>query len=147
MLAAMILIDTNVISELMRPKPASTVLDWFGRQDAAALYFSAVGEAELRRGAVILPEGKRRDRLMSEIDAMVGEDFAGRVLPFDSAAARAFASIFADRRAEGKPISFPDCQIAAIARAHGTAMATRNVADFEGCGVDVIDPWQHPEGG
>ncbi len=142
----MILIDTNVISELMRSNPASAVLDWFGRQDAAALHLSAVGEAELRRGAEILPGGKRRDRLIAEIDAMVGEDFAGRVLPFDSAAAQAFAGIFADRRAAGRPISFPDCQIAAIARAHGAAMATRNVGDFEGCRVEVIDPWQHAGG-
>lgn len=147
MQAAMILIDTNVISELMRSKPAPAVLDWFGHQDAAALHLSAVGEAELRRGAVILPEGKRRERLIAEIDSMVGEDFAGRVLPFDSAAAKAFADILADRRAAGRPISFPDCQIAAIARACGAAMATRNVGDFAGCGVEVIDPWQHSEGG
>jgi len=143
----MILIDTNVISELMRAKPASAVLDWFGCQDAAALYLSAVGEAELWRGAVILPEGKRRDRLIAEIGAMVSEDFAGRVLPFDSAAAKAFAGIFADRRAAGRPISFPDCQIAAIARARGAALATRNTGDFDGCGVAVIDPWQHLEDG
>lgn len=137
----MILIDTNVISELMRPNPAPAVLAWFGGQDATALHLSAVGEAELRRGAAILPDGKRRDRLIAEIDAMIAEDFAGRVLPFDSAAAAAFAVIFVDRRAAGRPISFPDCQIAATARARGAAMATRNVADFEGCGVQVIDPW------
>ena len=137
----MILIDTNVISELMRPHPAPAVLAWFGEQDATALHLSAVGEAELRRGAAILPEGKRRDRLIAEIDAMIAEDLAGRVLPFDSAAAAAFAAIVVDRRAAGRPISFPDCQIAATARANGAAMATRNVADFEGCGVEVIDPW------
>jgi len=139
----MILIDTNVISELMRPDPAPAVLVWFGGEDASALYLSAVGEAELRRGAAILPDGERRERLIAEIDAMITEDFAGRVLPFDSSAAVAFAAIFLDRRAAGRPISFPDCQIAATARAHGAAMATRNVADFEGCGVEVIDPWTH----
>ena len=137
----MILIDTNVISELMRPNPASVVLAWFGGQDAMALHLSAVGEAELRRGAAILPGGKRRDRLIAEIDAMIEEDFAGRVLPFDSAAAVAFAAIYLDRRNAGRPISVPDCQIAATARAHGAAMATRNVADFEGCGVEVVNPW------
>jgi len=142
----MILIDTNVISELMRSSPAPAILDWFGRRDARALHFSAVGEAELRRGAAILPEGKRRDRLIAEIDAMVAEDFAGRVLPFDSAAAVGFAAIFADRRAAGRPISQLNSQIAAIARAHGAAMATRNVGDFAGCGVEVIDPW-HNGGG
>lgn len=139
----MILIDTNVISELMRSTPAATVLEWFGRQDARTLYFSAVGEAELRRGVAILPAGRRRDHLLSEIDGMIKEDFVGRVLPFDSAAAVAFAAIFADRRTAGRPISFPDCQIAAIARANGAAISTRNTSDFEGCGVKVIDPWRN----
>ncbi|MCG5496914.1 type II toxin-antitoxin system VapC family toxin [Ectothiorhodospira variabilis] len=139
----MILIDTNVISELMRPNPAPAVLAWFGVQDAAVLHISAVGEAELRRGAAVMSEGKRRSRLIAEIDAMITEDFAGRVLPFDSVAAQAFATIFVDRRAAGRPISFPDCQIAATARAHGAAIATRNVTDFTGCGVEVIDPWKH----
>ena len=83
----MILIDTNVISELMRPRPDPVVLDWFGQQTPTDLHLSAVGEAELRRGAAILPEGRRRERLIAAIDAMVSEDFAGRVLPFDSAAA------------------------------------------------------------
>lgn len=142
----MLLIDTNVISELMRPDPAPAVLEWFGRQNAADLHLSAVGEAELRRGAALLPAGKRRDRLMAEIDAMVLEDFAGRVLPFDSAAAVAFAAIFVERRAAGQPISFPDCQIAATARAHGAAIVTRNVSDFEGCGIRVINPWTSPAG-
>ena len=141
----MILVDTNVISELMRPSPAPSVIAWFGVQDARKLHLSAVSEAELRRGAAILPAGRRRDRLMAGIDAMIAEDFAGRVLPFDSAAAVAFAAIFTDRRKAGRPIGFPDCQIAATARAHGAAMATRNVADFEGCGVEVIDPWTHQE--
>ena len=140
----MILIDTNVISELMRAKPAPAVLDWFGRQDAADLHLSAVGEAELRRGAAILPAGRRRDRLIAEIDAMVAEDFAGRVLPFDSAAAVAFAAIFAERRAAGRPISQFDCQIAAVARTHGAAIATRNTGDFADCGIAVIDPWHDP---
>ena len=142
----MILLDTNVISELMRPAPAPTVLAWFGGKDASALYLSAVGEAELRRGAAILPDGKRRDRLVSEIDAMIMEDFAGRVLPFDSAAAVAFATIFVARRAAGHPISFPDCQIAATARAHGAAVATRNTVDFDGCGIEVVNPWTHSAG-
>ena len=137
----MILIDTNVISELMRPTPAPQVLAWFAGRSAATLYLSAVCEAELRRGAMLLPEGRRRQSLLSEINAMIAEDFADRVLPFDSAATVAFAGIFVDRNNAGRPISFPDCQIAATARSHGAAVATRNVADFEGCGVEVIDPW------
>jgi predicted nucleic acid-binding protein len=136
-----ILIDTNVISELMRPDPAPAVLAWFGEYDASALYLSAVGEGELRRGAVILPHGRRRRQLLDAIDAMIAEDFAGRVMPFDSKAAVAFADVFAARQRAGRPISFP-----ATARAHGAALATRNVADFEGCGITVIDPW-HATGG
>jgi toxin FitB len=123
------------------------VLDWFGRQGAGGLHLSAVGEAEWSHGAVIRPEGKRRERLIAEIDAMVSEDFAGRVLSFDSAAAKAFADIFAERRAPERSISFADCQIAAIARACGAAVATRYVGDFAGCGIQVIDPWQHPGDG
>ena len=142
----MILIDTNVISELMRPEPSPAVLAWFGQQTAADLHLSAVVEAELRRGAAALPAGRRRERLIVEIDAMISEDFAGRVLPFDSAAAVAFAAIFVNRQSAGRPISFPDCQIAATARAYGAVMATRNVADFEGCGIEVADPWQTEAG-
>lgn len=140
----MILIDTNVISELMRPEPSPVVLAWFGRQAATNLYLSAVVEAELRRGAAVLPVGKRRKRLIEVINAMISEDFAGRVLPFDSAAAVAFAAVFVDRLTAGRPISFPDCQIAATARTYGAVLATRNVADFAGCGIEVVDPW-HPE--
>ncbi len=139
----MIVIDTNVISEVMRAQPAPEVLAWFGAQEARMLYLSAVGEAELRRGAAILPPGQRRDLLVTQIDAMINEDFSGRVLPFDSAAARAFAAIGSDRRGVGHPIAFADCQIAATARVHGATLATRNVADFEGCGVEVINPWNY----
>lgn len=137
----MLLIDTNVISELMRPDPATAVLDWFGQQDAADLHLSAVGEAELRRGAALLQAGKRRNRLTTGIDAMIREDFAGGVLPFDSAATLAFAAIFVERRAAGQPISFSNCQIAATACAHEAAIVTRNVSDFEGCVIRVINPW------
>ena len=142
----MILLDTNVVSELMRPAPAGAVLAWFTAQDAADLYLSAIGEAELRRGAALLPAGKRRDHLMAMIDAMIAEDFAGRILPFDSNAAQAFVLVFLERRAAGRPISFADGQIAATARAQGAAIATRNTADFAGCGIAVIDPWMHQQG-
>ncbi|MCA3337286.1 MAG: type II toxin-antitoxin system VapC family toxin [Roseomonas sp.] len=142
----MILLDTNVVSELMRPAPSEAVLAWFAAQDAADLYLSAIGEAELRRGAAMLPAGKRRAQLMAAIDAMIAEDFAGRILPFDSAAAPAFVLVFLARRAAGHPISFADGQIAATARARGAAIATRNTADFAGCGIAVIDPWAHQQG-
>jgi len=137
----MILLDTNVISELMRVEPAQIVLDWFGKHDAGDLFISAVTEAELRTGVAILPDGQRRDRLQLAIDAMIDQDFQGRVLPFDSLAAKAYAEIAAQRRATGRPIAEADCQIAGIARATDAPIATRNVKDFDGCGVRVINPW------
>jgi toxin FitB len=137
----MILIDTNVVSELMRSSPAPKVLDWFGIQDTPNLFLSAVSEAELRAGAAYLPAGRRRDRLTAAIDGMLAEDFGGRILPFDSAAAKSYAVVAAARRAAGQPIAEADCQIAAIALARGAAVATRNVIDFLGCGVEIIDPW------
>lgn len=137
----MILLDTNVISELMRSEPAQAVLDWFGKHDAADLCISAVTEAELRTGVAILPDGQRRDRLQAAIDAMIDLDFQARILPFDSPAAKAYAEIAAQRRAAGRPIAEADCQIAAIARATNAPVATRNVKDFDGCGIRLINPW------
>ena len=137
----MILLDTNVISELMRTEPAQIVLDWFGDHDSGDLFISAVTEAELRTGVAILPDGQRRDRLQLAIDAMIYQDFQGRVLPFDSLAAKAYAEIAAQRRAAGHPIAEADCQIAAIARASDAPIAARNVKDFDGCGIRVINPW------
>jgi len=143
----MIVLDTNVVSELLRPVPEPRVEAWLAAQNGPDVHLTAVSEAELRRGVCMLPAGRRQAALADAIEAILKRDFAGRILPFDSTAAVAFAAIFGDRRKAGRPISFPDCQIAATVRAHGAAMATRNVADFEGCGVEVIDPWQHPEGG
>ena len=137
----MILLDTNVISELMRIEPSQIVLDWFGTHEAVNFFISAVTEAELRTGVAILPEGQRRDRLQLAIDAMIDQDFQGRVLPFGSPAARAYAEIAAQRRASGRPIAEADCQIAAIARAMDAPIATRNVKDFDGCGIRIINPW------
>jgi predicted nucleic acid-binding protein len=138
----MIVLDTNVISELLRPAPSATVEAWLAAQDGAEVYFTAVGEAELRQGIALLPQGKRRASLSKAVEAMLEEDFRNRILPFDRAAARAYASITAERRAAGRPISQFDCQIAAIARSRQAAVATRNTADFSGCGIEVIDPWQ-----
>ncbi len=138
----MILLDTNVISELLRPAPAPRVEAWLGAQNGSDVHLSAVSEAELRLGVALLPAGSRRAALAGAMDAILDEDFRGRILPFDSAAARAYATIVAERRSEGRPIGQFDAQIAAIARAHGATVATRNVRDFEGCGVDLIDPWQ-----
>lgn len=137
----MIVLDTNVVSELLRPKPAGQVETWLSEQDGAWIFFTAVGEAELRHSVSILPAGKRRTALIVAIEAILEEDFRDRVLPFDRRAARAYAQIAAERRAAGRPISQFDCQIAAIARAHGASVATRNIGDYEGCGIQVLNPW------
>ncbi len=138
----MIVLDTNVVSELLRPAPTQLVEAWLAAQDGATVYFTAVGEAELRHGVAILPAGRRRAALAKAIEDMLDEDFHDRILSFDRAAAQAYAAIAAERRAAGRPISQFDCQIAAIARAHEAAVATRNTGDYEGCGIDVIDPWR-----
>ncbi len=105
------------------------------------MFLSAVSEAELLYGVAIMPAGQRRDALETEVEAMLREIFAGRVLPFDSDAARAYAEIAASCRAAGRPISQSDGQIAAIARSRGMAVATRNIRHFEDMAVDLIDPW------
>jgi len=142
----MILLDTNIVSELMRPAPAAAVEQWLADQPEAALLISAITEAELRFGAKIMAAGKRQAALVAEIDGMLAEDFGGRILPLDSPAAVAFAEIAAQRRQAGRPISQADAQIAAIARSRRASIATRNVSDFEGCGVEVIDPWRADPG-
>jgi predicted nucleic acid-binding protein len=137
----MILLDTNVVSELMRLSTDSSVEAWVAGHPAEDLFFSAVGEAELRYGAAIMPAGRRRDTLVSDIEAMLRAAFENRILPFDRDEARAYADIAAMRRFAGRPVAPPDCQIAAIARTRGMAVATRNVRDFEDMGLAVIDPW------
>ena len=141
----MILLDTNVVSELMRGTPEPAVVAWLDAQEASAVYISVVTEAELRYGVAILPEGRRRTRLAAELDTTLEEEIGRRVLPFDRAAARSFAAIGAARRAAGMPISHADCQIAAIARSRGARVVTRNDGHFEQCGIEVINPWPAPD--
>ncbi len=137
----MIVLDTNVVSELMRKAPDPAVVAWALGNATEDLFFSAIGEAELRYGAAIAPPGRRRNTLLSDIEATLREAFENRILPFDSGAARAYAEIVSTRRAAGRPVSQLDSQIAAVARSRGMAIATRNVRDFEGAGVAVVDPW------
>lgn len=140
----MIVLDTNVVSEILRTSPEPRVETWLAAQASADVYLSSVSEAELRFGVAAMPPGRRRDALAAVMDDILREDFRDRILPFDSPATIAYAAIAADRRAAGRPITPFDCQIAAIARVHGAVVATRNVRDFEGCGIELIDPWQSP---
>ena len=137
----MFVIDTNVASELMRPEPAPTVAAWITERNAEELFLTAVSEAELLYGVAIMPAGRRRNTLETTMARWLDLGFAERILPFDSAAARAYAEIAAGRRRAGRPIGEADCQIAAISRSRGAVLVTRNVRDFEDTGVDVVDPW------
>lgn len=137
----MIVLDTNVLSELMRRRPAARVVGWVDEQDASALAITAVTVAELLYGVARLAAGARKTELAVAVDALVREDFAGRVLPFDVGAATHYAELVAERERQGRPISVSDGQIAGICRHHDVALATRNVRDFEAGGVALIDPW------
>jgi predicted nucleic acid-binding protein len=138
----MIVIDTNVISELMRPEPDPPVLEWSRHVAATLPVTTTVSEAELRFGVLRLPSGRRRDALQAVLEQLLGGLLAGRILPFDRQAATEYASFAAARQAVGRPVPTNDAMIAAIARAHGaTAIATRNLRDFEGSGVALVDPW------
>ena len=136
----MIVLDTNVLSEMMRPDPDSTVAGYTSAQSASGLYTTTVNQAEILYGIRLLPSTKRRSRPETAIGEMFAADFAGRVLPFDHAAAQAYAEIAAARRRAGRPIAQFDAQIAAIAWSRDAGVATWNVADFEGCGISVTDP-------
>jgi len=136
----MIVVDTNVASELMRPSPSAEVRTWVRARNARELCTTAVTVAEIRYGIERLPSGRRKEALRAaavEIFGMFGE----QVLPFDAAAAEHYALVVSHRDGLGLPIDGFDAQIAAICRARGAALATRNLADFRETGVDVIDPW------
>ena len=137
----MIVVDTNVISELMRSEPAPAVLGWVNARAAASLFVTSITQAEILHGILLLPKGKRRDDLAAAAGEIFERDFAGRVLPFDSDAARRYATIVIARRRKGRPISAFDAQIAAIAAVSDADLATRNVDDFEGCGLSIVNPW------
>lgn len=136
-----VLLDTNVVSELIRKAPDPAVEAWVAGHPLEDLYFSAVGEAELRYGAAILSAGRRRETLIADIERMLRDAFENRILPFDRKAAHAYADVAAKRRSAGHPITPADCQIAAIARSRNIVVATRNVRDFKEIGVEVVNPW------
>ena len=137
----MIILDTNVVSELMKPAPADRVIRWVASQTAVSLYTTSITYAKILHGILLLPAGKRRKKFEQAAEMMFDEDFAGRILPFGSDGAAFYAEVVTERHRRGRPISQFDAQIAAIARATGAGLATRNVSDFDHCGIDVVDPW------
>lgn len=138
----MTVLDTNVISELMKATVAPAVFGWISRQPPSDLFVSTVTMAEVLYGIELLPKGRRRAALLREAEMVFTTRFAGRILVFDELAARMFGSIVAVRRLQGRPIGIPDGQIAAIARSHQATLATRDTDDFEGCGVRLVNPWE-----
>ena len=134
----MIILDTNVISELMRIRPEPAVVNWLARNGTDSLYTTAITRAEILAGIAVLPEGKRRRELESSAARAFAEGFITKILPFDQEAAPHFAAVIAARRGNEK---IADAMIAAIARLHGAAVATRDVKDFTDCGIVVRDPW------
>lgn len=136
----MILLDTNVVSEAMKPEPHTSVRDWLDAQAAETLFLSSVTVAELMFGIGALPKGKRKDRLATTLDGVM-ELFEPRILPFDTQAARRYADLAVKARKAGKGFPTPDGYIAAIAAAHGFAVASRDTAAFAAAGLTVIDPW------
>jgi hypothetical protein len=137
-----IVLDTNVLSEALKPSPSGIVLRWLAAQEPSAVYVTTITQAEMLYGIEVLPAGKRKARLSAVITQLFAEDFQGRILPFDEESARVFAKIVAGREAGGRPISQLDAMIAAIARSRSAAIATRNTDDFQDCGVRIINPWK-----
>jgi predicted nucleic acid-binding protein len=137
----MIVLDTNVISELFKPSPASSTLRWLQEQPGDAIYTTAITRGELLFGLNILPEGQRKNALLGGLLRIFEVRFPARVLAYDSEAADAHAAIAAERRASGRPIAQSDAMIAGIVRSRNARLATRNVRDFEDCGIALIDPW------
>jgi len=137
----MIILDTNVLSEAVRPQPDEAVVRWLRFAPGDDLFTTAITEAEMRYGAARLPAGRNRREREAQIDHIFAVRFAGCVLPFDTRAAQVFPNVILSMQKQRRSHSFPDAQIAAIALAHGAAVATRNVEHFEHTGVQIINPW------
>ncbi len=138
----MIVLDTNVVSELMRPRPDPAVLAWMAARPRAILYTTSITQTEILYGLALLPTGRRRTALTAAAEAMFAEDFADRVLAYDGRAAAHYAAIVSTRRATGRPIEAFDALIAATARVAGAAVATRDTGGFADCDLILFDPWQ-----
>jgi predicted nucleic acid-binding protein len=140
----MLVLDTNVVSELMRPRPDPRVLGWVGAQPVGLMAITAITVMEIRYGIACLPEGARQGSLEARFRQLLARGFAGRVLPFDEPAAAMSAAIRAQRRRLGRAVGTEDCMIAGIARHHGATVVTRDESGFAGHGTAVVNPWgQH----
>jgi predicted nucleic acid-binding protein len=137
----MIVVDTNVVSELMKPRPADAVASWLKAQSIDDLWTTAITEAELLVGAAIMPEGRKKRSMYSAIEAVLQALFSGRILPFDSDAARSFPEVVVRRRLAGLDIDEADAQIAAIAGRYDAPVITRNVRHYVSSGVKIFNPW------
>ncbi|WP_434687394.1 type II toxin-antitoxin system VapC family toxin [Pseudanabaena minima] len=138
-----IVLDTNVLSELMKPQGSETVKSWVASQPRENLFTTSINQAEILGGIAIMPEGKRSKALQESAQAMFTEDFVGQILFFDSDSANCFAQITSDRRKKGKPIAQADALIASICLANNAAIVTRNVDDFLDCQITIINPWDY----
>lgn len=138
----MFVLDTNVLSATMRLQREPPVAEWMAAQPAHLLFTTSLSVAEILSGLAVMAEGRKRLDLETAARAMFLEDFDGRVLPFDTKAAAAYAQIFAERRRTGPPRSTFDLMIAAVARSHGASVVTRDIGGFEGCGIALVDPWK-----
>ncbi|MEA3276538.1 MAG: type II toxin-antitoxin system VapC family toxin [Pseudomonadota bacterium] len=141
----MIVLDTNIVSEFMTSPPAAPVLAWLNAQDAAHLYLTTISIAEISFGLRVMLDGRRRPLLADRFEQFLATAFESRILSFDRDAARAYGEIRADRREQGRPMSNFDGQIAAIAKTRGFSVATRNIEDFEDCGLELINPFSDAE--
>jgi predicted nucleic acid-binding protein len=138
----MIVLDTNVLSETLKPVPSQAVLQWLAAQERIAIFITSVTQAEVLYGVESLPAGKRRVRLHDAIENLFMNEFQGRILSFDEDSARLFPGIVSIRKRLGRPISQFDAMIASICRSRSAAIATRNVDDFLHCGISIVDPWK-----
>jgi predicted nucleic acid-binding protein len=139
-----IVLDTNVVCELLRPGASQAVIDWTDAQDTADLVITAITAAEIRAGVALLAAGRRRDEIGAWMEALITDTFAGHVLAFDVDSSPHYARILATRTRAGRPISGLDAQIAAVCAQHDATLATRNTTDFDGVGLDLINPWEPP---
>ena len=137
----MIILDTNVVAEVMKPSPIAAVLTWLNAQETSTLFLTAITLGEIRYGLCAMPRGVRRQQLEEGFERVIVAAFAGRILAFGEHAAVHYGEVMARRKELGRPLSVLDGQIAAIARLHGFAVATRNVRDFLACGIEIVDPF------